>query len=361
MRQAIDRLAGREHPSAHRTRAALIAMLPFAVAPGVSGAHDYCVATAAQLQDALTQSSDGGAYDAEDNYIYLTAGVFTTGAATADGPFHYHGSSSRHIDIYGGYAAGCGGTSHDARDTILDGNHATQVLNVRSASGPIDMAYFTVRNGESANAGAGLSVDALAGDDSQAAATNLIIRDNHSSVSAGGFFIASGAGKSIYFEDNLVVGNSADNGNGAGTLSPGGSMAVANNTITQNTTSLVGGTGGLRVAGSAGSSSGINGNIIWNNANVGLFLANSNANVRYNVVGTIDGATPSSNVGNVDQAPQFVDAAAGNFHLRSNSPAIGLAQDTYGAYDAYGEASPPYRSISDAGALFATIFGTGFE
>jgi hypothetical protein len=339
----------------------LVAALFVAAAPGVAGAHSFCVATSTQLQDALTQSSDGGAYDGEDNFILLRAGVFTTGAVTANGPFRYHGSSSRHIDLYGGYAAGCSETSHDARDTILDGNHATQVLNVRSTSGPIDMAYFTLRNGESANAGAGLSINSTAGDDAQAAATNLIIRDNHSAVSAGGFFIASGAGQAIYFEDNLVVGNSADNGNGAGNLLPGGSMAVANNTITQNTTTLVGGTGGVRVAGAAGYSCGIAGNIIWNNANVGLFLANSNANVQYNVIGTIDGATPSNSAGNVDQAPQFVDAAAGNFHLKSNSPAIGLAVDTYGAYDVYGNASPPYRSISDVGALFATIFGSGFE
>lgn len=340
--------------------AAAMALLT-AIAMEPACAHTFCVATATQLQNALTDASDGGTYDAEDNFILLRAGVFSTGAATGNGPFHYHGSSTRHIDIYGGYDAGCGNTSHDARDSILDGQHATQVLNVRSASGPIDMAYFTLRNGESASAGAGLSMNAIAGDDGQVTVSSLIVRDNHSSASAGGIFMATGAGQFIAVEDSLIFGNSADSGNGAGNVLAGGPTTIANNTITQNTTSLGGGTGGLHFSGVAGCNCGISSNIIWNNTNVGLFLANSNANVHYNIVGTIDGATPSDNTGNINLAPQFVDAAAGNFHLQSDSPAIGLAQETYGGYDAYGNPAPPFRSTSDAGGLFATIFGDGFD
>lgn len=354
----------RMHPTptvGRRLGAAAAMALLVAAAAAPACAHEFCVSNATQLQNALTDASDGGTYDGEDNFILLRAGVFSTGAATGNGPFHYHGSSSRHIDIYGGYATGCGSSSHDARDSILDGQHATQVLNVRSASGPIDMAYFTVRNGESTSAGAGLSVNSIAGDDGQATVSNLIIRDNHSSASAGGIFMATGPGQFIAVEDSLIFGNSADSGNGAGNLLATGAAAIANNTITQNTTSLGGGTGGLRFSGAAGCSCGISANIIWNNTNVGLFLANSNASIRYNIIGTIDGATPSNSTGNINLAPQFVDAAAGNFHLQSDSPAIGLAPDTYGGYDAYGNPSPPFRSISDAGGLFATIFGDGFD
>jgi hypothetical protein len=327
-----------------------------------AGAHQFCVSTAAELQNALTEASDGGMYDAEDNIILLRNGTFRTGAATANGPFHYHGSSPRHIDIYGGFTANCVDQTHDASGSILDGQNATQVLNVRSAQGPIDMAYFTVQNGESTNAGAGVSINSTVGDNAQASISNLIIKNNHSSASAGGLFAATGTGYALYLEDSLIVGNSADNGNGAGNLLANGDGAtVANCTITQNTTSLANGTGGLRFAGAAACNCGLVNNIIWNNDNAGLFLATANISLSYNDYGTLGGMPPGSSNGNFSDAPMFVDAAGGDFHLRGASPAIGATPQGFGGTDVEGHPAPGFRSLADLGAYFESIFIDGFD
>jgi len=330
-------------------------------AGGPASAHLYCVSTAAQLQDALTQASDGGAHDDEDNVILLTAGTFKTGAATAHGPFLYHGSSSRHFDLFGGYDANCNATSRDPRQSILDGDHATAVLEVHSTNGPIDLAWFTARNGESDQAGAGISANRLAGDDSQATLDGLVIRDNHTSATAGGLFVQSGPGDLLFVLDSLVIGNSADSGFGAGSVIAGGPVSIGNLTVAQNTTTLAGGVGGLRVAGASGSSCGVDDSILWGNTQAGLFLGNSNVHLDHDDVGTLDGAAPSSQNSVISVNPQFVDAASGDFHLKSTSPALGFAPDGFGGHDAEGHPSAPYRSLGDIGALFDTIFRTGMD
>jgi hypothetical protein len=326
-----------------------------------AGAHVYCVSTAALLQDALTQSSDGGAHDDEDNVILLTAGTFKTGAVTSNGPFRYHGSSSRHFDLFGGYDANCNATSYDPRRSVLDGDHTTAVLEVHSTDGPVDLAWFTARNGESDAAGAGISVNRLAGDDSQATLEGLIIRDNHTTATAGGFFVQSGPGDLLLVLDSLVVGNSADSGFGAGSAIAGGAATIGDLTVAQNTTTLAGGVGGLRVAGANGYSCGVDDSILWGNTQAGLFLGNSNVHLDHDDVGTLDGAAPSSQNSVISVNPQFVDAPGGDFHLKSTSPALGFAQDGFGGHDAEGHPSAPYRSFVDIGSLFDTIFDYGMD
>jgi hypothetical protein len=333
------------------------------LAPALAAANSFCVGTSAELQDALTQASDGGMYDGEDNFILLQSATFRTGSATGNGPFHYHGSSVRHIDIFGGYDANCSTHTFDASLSVLDGQHATQVLNVRSALGPIEVYFLTIQNGESTSSGAGASFNSIAGDNAQVAIVDTIIRNNHSSASAGGIFAAVGTGNFFDLEASLIVGNSADEGNGAGSLLANGNAAtVAGNTVTQNTTSLANSTGGLRFSASNPSCNcGFVNNILWNNSNIGLYLATANVNLSYNDYGTLGGSAPASSNGNLSVAPRFVDAAAGDFHLAGNSPLLEASSEVFGTWDIEGHARPGIGSRADMGVYYETIFSYGFD
>lgn len=329
--------------------------------PVTASAHSFCVSTSAELQDALTQSSDGGMYAGDNNFVLLQHGTFKTGMATAGGPFHYHGSGAGgSIDIYGGYDAGCSNQLLNASRSVLDGQGRSQVLNVRSTAGPVDIYFLTIQNGESSSAGAGLSVNSVAGDNAQVSIDDVIIRNSHSSGSAGGVFAASA--DFLDMVNSLIVGNSADAGNGAGNLLANGSAAsIAGNTITQNTTSLANGTGGLRFSGNANCNCGIANNILWNNSNFGLYLATANVNVHYNDYGTLGGMPPASANGNVSVSPKFVDASGGDFHLSGASPLLGFSPEIIGSWDLEGHPHNALGSKQDLGAYYETIFVDGFE
>ena len=64
---------------------------------------------------------------------------------------------------------------------------------------------------------------------------DLIIRNNHTSRSSGGFRAFTRSTHVIYFDNNLVVGNSADQGYGAGELFGAGQVYVRYDTVSMNT------------------------------------------------------------------------------------------------------------------------------
>ncbi|HSS07140.1 MAG TPA: hypothetical protein VLK83_08385, partial [Rhodanobacteraceae bacterium] len=84
------------------------------------GAHEFCVATSADLEMALADSSDGGMYAGENNDIGLRPGTY----ATSGGPFRYT-NATRGLSIIGGYDAGCVNRLDDPTLSVLDGGHAT--------------------------------------------------------------------------------------------------------------------------------------------------------------------------------------------------------------------------------------------
>jgi hypothetical protein len=123
------------------------------LAAGPAGAHDFCIGTAALLANAFEQSSTGGTYADEDNSIHIRTGTY----ATSGNPFTYHGAGTHALTIFGGYNAGCTSRTTDARTTVLDGLHASQVLFMGSQGGPITLVGVSVVNGEGGgnNSGAG--------------------------------------------------------------------------------------------------------------------------------------------------------------------------------------------------------------
>jgi len=307
-------------------------------------AHVFCVSTAAQLQQALTQASTGGMYNGESNIISVVKGIYKIGTATNHGPFHYASAASGYLLVYGGYDADCTTTSWKAAQTVLDGDHDSQVLTIRSAVGEVEVDAFTIQNGESGQYGAGLAINFVAGDDSQAIIVHNIIRNNHSTTMAGGIDIgAGGSGNYLWLQNNVISGNSADQGLGAGEVhGNGGSTLVLNNTVTQNT-SANGDGGDLYVF---GNDIYVVNNIFWNNDSYGLYLASQGATLNYNDYGALAGHAPALSNGNVSVPPQFVNAGAGNFHLAAGSPLIAFSPYLSGGTDPDGNPAPQTGSMN---------------
>jgi hypothetical protein len=323
-----------------------------------------CVSTAAAFQQALTDASDGGVNAGYDVEINVVQGTYKTGAATANGPFRYHSTAATgDILIFGGWSDGCQDYLNDARLTILDGQHATQVLNVQNPTAIAWVEGFTIQNGESATAGGGAAINTETSG-GLAALRFSIVRNNHTSSIGGGFAI-DGAGSQVSVDGNLVVHNAADGGFGAGFLHSrsGNEVFVTFNTMYKNTTTVSGGTGGLSCCGTPALSPFLRGNIIWGNDNFGLDLNGTPADLEYNDHGTITGVSPVQEHGTLSTNPGFVDADNGNYRLVSGSPLLGhCPANVCGplSYDLVGHAYPQTGFV-DVGAFQDTVFGDGFD
>jgi hypothetical protein len=328
-----------------------------------ANAFVFCVSTAAELQGALTQSSTNGTHDGESNTIFITTGTYNTGAATNNGPFYYHSASATGgLQIIGGYASGCFPQTRDARLTVLDGGNATAVLELHNAVHDVEVGFLTIQNGESGSVGAGLSMNPISGDNGQTIIYNNIIRNNHSTVGAGGLFAHSTTSDIPFLYNNLIVGNSADQGFGAGEFGASGTggAGVYNNTVTQNSTSLSGGSGGLDFYCSGPALCSVANNIFFNNNGSGLYLATSVSTLDYNDYGTLGGFPALNGSGNVSVNPQFVNAANNNFHLSGTSPLLAISPVHTHHDDVEGHTYPS-TGKGDLGAYAETMFTDGFD
>ena len=361
MQTTIVRTTRTIHPLAALIGAPALAMCLLVTTTRVQ-AHTFCItnANATQLQDALTNSSDGGIYNGEDNFIQIAQGTYLTGAPTGNGPFFYYSTTSTHLlFIEGGYNANCTSQIHKAALTTLDGRNMTGVLALRSANGTIIVDNLTLQKGESGEPGAGLQVNYLVSVNARVTIANNIIRNNHSSVGAGGVY-ASGAGFELYMSNNLIAGNSSDGQNGAGYVTGYGQYTyLLNNTVVKNTsTAVTNPSGGLYCGGTT--PCGIYNNIFWNNTNYGIFLGNSGAILSHNDYGSQGGAAPAVDDTNLSTPPKFVDENNSDFHLTGDSPLLGFGFPQGTLIDLDGHDGPG-SGKADLGAYFETIFINGFD
>jgi predicted enzyme related to lactoylglutathione lyase len=334
------------------------------LASGQVGAHDFCVATATQLANAFEQSSTGGTYANEANAIHIRTGTYATGTATSGNPFTYHGAGTHALTIFGGYNAGCTSRTTDARTTVLDGLHASQVLFMGSQGGPITLIGLSVVNGEGGgnNSGAGAGINMNSDEDGNVSVQDVIFAHNHSPTYGGGLAASVQQG-TLSVKANLFHDNSADLSGGAAELNAGAGAAVVwNNTVTQNTTPAAAGAGGMIFHGTSACECVLANNIFWANSNFGLYLSSSAADLEYNDIGTLGGLAPATEVGTVSMTPYFVDPASNDFHLSSASPLLGATPLTPTATDldghVFGAAS---HSLGDLGAYYDTIFANHFD
>ena len=342
-------------------RAAYLSIALFAAAATTqAAAHEACVSTAAELQQALADASDGGPYVAEDNLVKLVTGTYRTGAATSNGPFFFYSShSTTSLTLYGGYGPGCSGGHHAAADTILDGHGSTAVLVLRNKQGPLAVTHLTLQNGDSDAPGAGLQINYLVTVESSVQVDHVIIRGNHSSVDAGGLYAsgAASAGSAVTLTDALIVDNASDANYGGAYVTPYGDTALVDHaTIARNAAAATSDrVGGLYCGGTALCN--VFDTIAWNNSNVGLYF-DSPAALVCDDYGAIGGAV-SDYVANVHSvSPAFVDAANGDYHLGAGSPLFGLCAPGNGTTDLDDRAFPGHGG-ADVGAYEDTVFVDG--
>jgi hypothetical protein len=323
-------------------------------------AHTFCVSTATELQNALTDASDGGMYAGENNAVRIMTGTYLTGATSGNAPFHYSSTNaSGQLSVTGGYSVGCPFQhSLDPSGSVLDGNHATAVLTIASKQS-VEVTSLTLRNGENTSgaSAAGLAVDVNGG---YALVQGNIIRGNHTTTAVGGLYVqVKGAGYALIYS-NLLRDNSADQRFGAADILDNGTVGtIAHNTFVHNTTSASGMNGGVYYGGSA-SNMFIDDNIFWGNTNAGLQLGSTAVTLQFNDYDMLGGLAPGTSMGNLQVNPQFVDQAGGDFRLSTGSPLLGAAPSHISLTDLQGYTFPP-NGKGDIGAYAQTIFTDGFE
>jgi len=364
---------------------AVLMMHTFALLVGGSFAADFCVSSAAELQDALTTAASNG----EADVIMVQQGIYP-------GNFTYNSAEGYSITLLGGYSRGCSSRVVDPSSTMLDGSGSGRVFDLYDDNGgDIIVDGFTIRNGDTAGRGAGIYAKSYSSSD---ASGDIIIRNNLitgniSEDDGGGIWANSisswGTAGSIILMDNTIRENAAAIiGSGVyawsySTYNTSGNVILRNNTIIDNrvswragglyaeangqsesgdvilTNNIIAGNETLQEGGgvyaSAGSLSGliftnntitgntayhgggiylttfdsiiyVFNNIIWGNtASVGSDIRISGSlNAAYGYNNDYSGMDGSWDIsgGNIDVDPLFEDPAAGDYHLQALSPCI---------------------------------------
>lgn len=307
-------------------RAASIAALVIA-AP--ARAALVCADTGDEIQAALDQVMSIG----EDATIRIVAGTYAR-------PFYLSlTEQAPTIDISGGWNAGC--TAQDGGSTILDGQHAHQILymdSFGSARAQVRISRLTFVGGEAPDSTfggvpGGLDIWGTAG---IVIEQNQFIgnaADTHTPAALGVYGPGSGL---LILRNNLFVANT---GQCAAFVNDSSTAAViSGNTFVANT-SNASSTGGLVLDGSAAYV--IANNILWNNTGGDLYLAGSGGQYLFhNDIGFVGGTpiAPGSE-GNLSVAPQFASGLL-NFRLAPDSPLVNrgfdLSSGDIGAWDLAG-------------------------
>jgi len=209
--------------------------------------------------------------------------------------------------------------------TLVDGQHAVQLLDVFNGNGSISVSQFTFL---AATADVGLNaIVQLSSNIGTVIVDRNIFVGNRSINGVGALGAYAGAG-GVRVRGNLLVANRGGLLGGVFVSQGGGESYVTGNTILSNTTDTAGLAGGLAVSGSGHFT--ITNNIIWNNAGAtGSDFSTPAAHSRYsNDIGLVgSGAAPNQLVGEQYVDPQFVSCGFLCFELAWDSPLVDAGVD----------------------------------
>jgi hypothetical protein len=331
-------------------------------------AHTFCAGNAAAIQAALSAASDGGANDNENNTIQIVIGTHYT-ADNGNAEFYYNNqTTARKLDVNGGYNSDCSIITENPALTILDGGGATRAFESES-NGDVSLRYLTFQNGSVGtnevgggvlmNGGNALNTGPVIFDQ------NVVRNNKTTNQIAGGFYILLNGSSTLQFDNNLVVGNSADN-DGAGYIadSGGGGANIINNTFAQNTvTTMLGpAIGGFElVSVNSPPPDTLSNNISWGNS---VYDLSASAVLVDNDYGLNFETPDASSSGNVSVDPNF--SSSTDFHLSPTSSLLGMGTltPTGGLPTIDIEGHPrSYNGHVDLGAYERgdEIFADGFE
>jgi hypothetical protein len=360
--------------TAGSTATALLLCIALGTWTTVATAEAHCVATAAELEAALTAAETNATID----YILLERGTYA-------GNFSFGSYEHHQLTLRGGYDPGCGDRIDDPRATILDAGGSGTVLSLyQHAGGGVHVEGLTVRNG--GYHGIWIRITNDYGDPSidEIHLVDTFVEDCRTK---SGVYMMSDPGDSafpgsILIHDNVITGNSGERsgltisaswslpggfvslrnnvitGN-IGTLTPGGlvitnydtgTIYLTNNTIADNQTQSASPsvTGGADL--SVGTELHAYNNVFWGNTNSSgpadldvLYYGSAVGSGFNNVYGGMNGSWHASG-GNLNVDPGFVsrgfwqagDAPTGlrddvwvdgDYHLGADSPCIDTGSD----------------------------------
>ena len=249
--------------------------------------------------------------------VYLTNGASLSGFTLSGGATLTNGNS--YLDSSGGGVC-CDSTNALITNCVLSGNSA---YNDGGGAHSGTLNNCTV-SGNSADDGGGVVSSIL---------NNCVVTGN----SASGFNGAgSGGGVEYCTLNNCILGGNRAFGPGGGAIE----CELYNSTVTGNMNYCGGGggacgctlynctvTGNFGYGGGAYASTLYNCIIYYNNSAAGGVDYDSGNYTRLNCCCTMP--LPTNGVGNITNAPLFVDYANGNLRLQSNSPCINAGNNAY--------------------------------
>ncbi len=301
---------------------ALVLLVASTASPAV--AEDFCVSTALELQNALTQAQG----NAQNNTIRIETGIYhTADNGNLDQGFNYANSMPGSLTITGGWKPNCAPSrpGSSAFETVLDGGNVHRVLAIAAGddNANIAIANLTIQSGLApllGNEGGGLlitgfqsnaetgtvSIDRVVFTDNQANYRSALAIESHGRVEV----------TNSLFHDNIanisgMVQISRLNDNIQATY-------FINNTLVNNTIENSGNIVSLRKSGPGGNVAA--NNILWNNVALWdiSFSGNSaNQHLLYNTVQNVIG-NAGVDVGNSSADPLLEF----DFSLNPESPAI---------------------------------------
>ena len=315
----------------------LVAMLVAMAAP--SFATSACVGSDLELQVAMQQIvlDPGGDY-----IIELQQGSYDADAAFASLP---PGFAIGHLELLGGFTAGCSGRVVTPTNTSLTHSYGYVALPV---SGTLIIEGVAVHGH--------LVIQAYG----SGSPTDVTLRSNTFTANAStqstllNVDVASGgsAGFDLRLEQNLIAGQALGNPNADLMISIDGQGGAStqveadNNTIADNA--------GMGFAISRVDSVRFDNNIVWNNSNDGihLFAVKNQAQLFYNQLQATNFIGSAIEVATSNANPKFV--GGGNYHLQNNSPALNS-----GANSAPGGA--PVTDLAGGPRVIGTIDRGAYE
>jgi predicted outer membrane repeat protein len=227
---------------------AFLCMASWFFATGIAWGADVCVGNAEDLQTALETAETSET----DDIIRVEQGTYTR-----EGNFVYDSSDGNSITLLGGYTPGtsCTVRDLDPANTVLEAyEDSGRVLELHDdEGGDMYIEGFTIQNGSTSDAGAGLYAESESFSSTGGAITitENIISGNTSTDDDGGGVYAWSDGEgtgAITITDNTISGNTADDYGGgiyirSFVLSSGttGAITVEGNTFSNNTSNYYGG------------------------------------------------------------------------------------------------------------------------
>ena len=108
----------------------------------------YCVSTAQELHDALTEAQSNG----QDDVIHIVQGTY-------NGNFIYASTEAYSVTVEGGYTTDCVSRVVNPENTVLDGSNSGVVLALSTPGHEVIFSVdgLTVRGGNSGSRGGGYS------------------------------------------------------------------------------------------------------------------------------------------------------------------------------------------------------------